>query len=279
MDDGVPYGGGGGGMTAASEGLLQPGGNTAIPPGRHTMHHDFTPLRTKLVAWNAVLLALGITLIVEGMYLMYEAFDIAEALTGDMANSTALSDEAATEGGLGVSVLMAGLLCFILAATQYTMCCHAECCAQMSYIIWSMFLVVYDLGVSFAIIAVANWDKVQRSLDGNPDDDLSKQLAKMKVPEYDDTARANLYAMVGVLVVSGIMQIVAVVLHVRRRQELANWFIDTSMDDQTYDEGSYGSGSQGKNSNRLAELRDYYAQLYAEHGLSVPSELRNPHPV
>merc|ERR1719387_110070 len=150
-------------MTAASEGLLQPGRSTAIPPGRHTMHHDFTPLRTKLVAWNAVLLALGITLLVEGIYLMYGAFDIAEALTGEMANSTALSDEAATEGGLGVSVLMAGLLCFILAATQYTMCCHAECCAQMSYIIWSMFLVVYDLGVSFAIIAVANWDKVQQS--------------------------------------------------------------------------------------------------------------------
>ena len=110
---------------------------------------------------------------------------------------------------------------------------------------------------------------------------MQGHLAKIgqAVPAYSESAKTNLYVVVGVLVVSGLMQIGAVVLHVKRRTELANWFI-MDVDDQTGgdDSGSYGSGS-AKNNNRLAELRDYYAQLYAEHGLSVPSELRNPHPV
>lgn len=278
----VPYGGAGGGMAAAREGLLQnqPGG--AVPPGGGRPHVDFTPLRTKLVVWNAVLLLFGVTLLVEGMHLMYQAYGIGDAVAAHRAGGVhadkvvALTDEAATEGGLGASVVMAGLLAFILAATQYTQCCHAECCAQMSYIIWSMFLVIYELGVSFAVIAVANWDKVQKKL---ADQGLDQELNKIAVPAYSKGAKMNLYVVVGVLVASGIMQIGAVVLHVKRRTELENWFIMDPIDDQTAgDTGSYGSGS-GKNSNRLAELRDYYAQLYAEHGLSVPSELRNPHPV
>lgn len=263
-----------GGLAAANEGLLQQGAQAAVPPGQHRLDVDFTPLRTKLVVWNAFLLVFGITLLTEGLYLMYQAYNIAGAFgTDSAAGDTAAAD---TEGGLGASVVMAGLLVFILAATQYTQCCHAECCAQMSYIIWSMFLVIYELGVSFAVIAVANWDKVQQNMG---ESDMSENLSKIAVPAYSPGAKANLYVVVGVLVASGLMQIGAVVLHVKRRTELANWFI-MDMDDQTGgDDQSYGSGSGKNNNNRLAELRDYYAQLYAEHGLSVPSELRNPHPV
>lgn len=64
----------------------------------------------------------------------YKAADIDGTLTaGALGNGTA-ADEAATEGGLGVSVLSAGLLAFVLAATQFTDCCHTECCAQLSYV-------------------------------------------------------------------------------------------------------------------------------------------------
>ena len=148
-----------------------------------------------------------------------------------------------------------------------------------------MFLVVYEFGVSFAIVAVANWDEIKRQFDSDPErasSDLGREIAEISVavPSYTGQAKMNLYAIVVMLIIGGIMQIVAVVLHVQRRTELAHWFIDTNMDDHTWDGGSYGSSADlGKSSSRLAELRDYYAQLYAEHGLSVPSELRNPHPV
>merc|ERR1719424_1893743 len=113
----------GGGLAAASEGLLQ-NQASAAPPGQQRPHVDFTPLRTKLVVWNAVLLALGITLLVEGLYLMHEAY---LGYDGSTLSDTAAA-QADTEGGLGGTVLVAGLLVFILAATQYTQCCHAECC-------------------------------------------------------------------------------------------------------------------------------------------------------
>lgn len=276
---------------AADAGLLAhahpPAGDaSAAPPGHvgHNDKRDFTTLRNRIVCWNAVQLALSISLLVEGVFLMYQAYDIHDVLSNGLSNATTMSQAnatqiAATEGGLGVSVVTTGFLAFILAATQYTRCCHAECCAQMSYLIWSMFLVIYELGVAFALVAVANWDKVQKKIEnGDFASKHANKLAELAVPAYGPGARGNLYAIVGVLVLSGIMQVGAVVLHVRRRNELANWFINGGEAEEYNTLGSqtYGSGSkdESKNEARLAELRNYYAQLYAEHGLTVPKELR-----
>lgn len=279
LEDTEPHGppigdayGGDRGVAAASAGLLQ---NDHLPAASGIADVtngakgdiNFTPLRKGLMAWNAIVLLFSIVLLTEGVVLMYQAYDIRGALGKGTSHGT---EVAATEGGLGVSVMMTGLLAFILGATQFTHCCHAECCAQMSYIIWSVFLVIYDFGVAFALVAVANWDRVQKSMKNSPH---FNELAEIAVPPYGPGAQANLYFIVGILVASSIFQIVAVVLHVRRRTELANWFIADVLADPTIDAQSYGSHGS-KNNARLAELRDYYAQLYAEHGLAVPSELR-----
>ena len=41
---------------------------------------------------------------------------------------------------------------------------------------------------------------------------------------------------------------------------------------------AYGS-NPGKRRDRIAELRDYYAQLYASHGLKSPLALRDTYAV
>lgn len=248
---------------------------------------------TGLRVWNGTIIVLAMIFVVEStifFWLGVKAPDMESEDLAAMQDSTNSTVHPVSQGKLevGLGLALAGVATFmvLLAATQFAACCFNNKMMGIFFQVFSSLLVSAELLMIYIIVVIEQWEVFQDDVDGVELESLSKTL------------KDCMWLLVPELAISVFMQIGAMVFHCSWKEQLRL----KAMDDGDFDiagsnsccccaEGPPDPGARyqklfktfsggksdlrlgPKHVQRLESMRSYYAQLYMENGLDVPTEL------
>lgn len=219
--------------------------------------------------WNSVLLMLGVVMVIEAAFCFSAGVNhkgeaiVAVTAGGEKPPRYSLGD---VQLAIGLCLASVGLTQLLLGFLSVVGCCdksrlHGCCatCVHALYFTVSSLLIAVEVVLSLAMFVLQDWDQFK----GNFEIDI-------QMPADEGNSRANmnlvLCGFMVELILAVFVQVGAMVFHVTY----------ASGSDQHYDdyETSEGNESESFTEKRLAHMRKYYADLYRENGLKVPSELQ-----
>lgn len=218
--------------------------------------------------WNAVMMLLGGVLLLEAVFCMAAGF--AEEDDVFTVNVTAADegDEIYTladvQLAIGMCLGAVGLGQFLLGGFSICGCCskHNACttCLHALYFTLASLLIASEVVMALAMFVLQDWDAF-------------KGRFKIEIAESADDMMASqdmnlvLCGFMVELILSVFVQVGAMIFHVTHNTMKQDQHGGLTATD------SYGSESFTE--KRLDHMRKYYAQLYVENGLQIPSELRH----
>jgi len=237
--------------------------------------------------WNGTIMVLACIFIVEATIFFWMGMQAPDMQFASPTNGTSWNTTLTTvsqgklEVGLGIALYIAAASMIGLAVSQCMACCFEKSFMKVVYTLFCVLLIGYELLFIYVIVAIEHWDVFKEEINGVTITKTSKSLEDC------------MWLLVPELVISMFMQIGGMVFHLAWRQQLrmrdgmeANSFCCGLCGDEepqpgaryrklfkTFSGGESNVVLEENHILRLESMREYYAQLYVENGLDVPTEL------